>query len=386
MASVPKEMRELPRALQTLVQPDVPPDITPPQELPIPAALLWSAPAIRVAKISAIARLNTNAMVSPSLHLPNHELDLSDISISATSFTSDALALPVGTTSPVVVNRPAPVEKAPEMWSNSAQPPEPATVISVSKMQMQEGTIALPAVNQAAAVFSADRLSLGREGASTLAGSGEGDGSADGDGAREKAPGGEDSPATASESPRPQGASTGSNTAPAQTSGAAPGNGLDDESAVSRIRLSKDGKFGIVVVGSSLAEQYPETQGLWGGRLAYSVYVHVGLEKNWILQYSLPRSVDAAAAGEDVRPDAPWPFDIVVPHKALRGLNANALVIHGFVNIAGRFEQLAVVSPRGFAQEALMLSALREWQFRPAGQRGRSTAVEVLLIIPETAE
>jgi hypothetical protein len=150
--------------------------------------------------------------------------------------------------------------------------------------------------------------------------------------------------------------------------------------------LSKDGKFGIVVVGSSLAEQYPETQGLWGGRLAYSVYVHVGLAKNWILQYSLPRSVDAAAAGEDVRPDAPWPFDIVVPHKALSGLNANALVIHGFVNIAGRFEQLAVVSPRGFAQEALMLSALRDWQFRPAGQRGRSTAVEVLLIIPETAE
>ena len=120
--------------------------------------------------------------------------------------------------------------------------------------------------------------------------------------------------------------------------------------------------------------------------MAYSVYVHAGMAKNWILQYSLPRSADAAAGGENVRPDAPWPFDIVVPHGALSGFNADALMIHGFVNVAGRFEQLAIVSPRDFAQQAFMLSALREWQFRPASQNGQATAVEILLIIPESAE
>jgi hypothetical protein len=31
-----------------------------------------------------------------------------------------------------------------------------------------------------------------------------------------------------------------------------------------------------------------------------------------------------------------------------------------------------------------MLSALREWQFRPASQNGQATAVEILLIIPES--
>ncbi len=59
-------------------------------------------------------------------------------------------------------------------------------------------------------------------------------------------------------------------------------------------------------------------------------------------------------------------------------------MIHGFVNVAGRFEQLAIVSPQDYAEKAFMLSALREWQFRPASQNGRATAVEVLLIIPQT--
>jgi len=54
------------------------------------------------------------------------------------------------------------------------------------------------------------------------------------------------------------------------------------------ITLPKDGKFGVVVVGSSLAEEFPETVHLWTGRMAYTVYLRVGVGKNWILQYSLP--------------------------------------------------------------------------------------------------
>jgi hypothetical protein len=97
----------------------------------------------------------------------------------------------------------------------------------------------------------------------------------------------------------------------------------------------------------------------------------------------MPRSAEAATAGDVVRPDPPWPFYIVVPHIAADDVNADALMIHGFVNAAGRFEQLGVVSPPDFAQSEFVLNTLEEWKFRPAVQNGQVTTVEVLLIIPE---
>jgi hypothetical protein len=61
-------------------------------------------------------------------------------------------------------------------------------------------------------------------------------------------------------------------------------------------------------------------------------------------------------------------------------------MVHGFVNQAGRFEQLAIVFPPQFAQARFVLDALALWQFRPATQGGQNIKVEVLLIIPETPE
>jgi hypothetical protein len=135
-----------------------------------------------------------------------------------------------------------------------------------------------------------------------------------------------------------------------------------------------------------MEEEYPETAGLWNSRLAYTVYLHVGLAKNWILQYSLPRSDDAAAAGNIARIGAPWPYHIVRPNLSPDEINADALMVHGFLNEAGRFEALAVVFPPKFAQAQFVLDSLKQWQFRPATQNGRDTRVEVLLIIPEETE
>jgi hypothetical protein len=42
-----------------------------------------------------------------------------------------------------------------------------------------------------------------------------------------------------------------------------------------------------------------------------------------------------------------------------------------------------VVFPSDFSQAQFVLSALRQWRFRPATQNGMVVAVEVLLIIPE---
>jgi hypothetical protein len=153
-----------------------------------------------------------------------------------------------------------------------------------------------------------------------------------------------------------------------------------------RITLPKDGQFGVVVVGSSLEEKFPETAELWSGRMAYTVYLHVGLAKSWILQYSLPRSAEAAAGGNIARIDAPWPYNIVRPNIPPGEINADALMVHGIVNRSGRFEELSVAFPPDFAQSQFVLDALEQWQFRPAMQDGQPAAVEILLLIPEVQQ
>jgi hypothetical protein len=139
-------------------------------------------------------------------------------------------------------------------------------------------------------------------------------------------------------------------------------------------------------VGSSLEEKYPETAELWSGRLSYTVYLHVGLAKSWILQYTLSRADNAAAAGNIARIEAPWPYNIVRPNIAPDAIDADALMVHGFVNQAGRFEALTVAFPPQFAQAQFVLNSLAQWQFRPATQNGQNVKVEVLLIIPEETE
>jgi len=182
------------------------------------------------------------------------------------------------------------------------------------------------------------------------------------------------------------GANAQSNVAIDQDGGSTAGLAPGGELSLTHLTLPKDGQFGVVVVGSSLNEQYPEIVGIWNSRLVYTVYLHIGLGKSWILQYSLPRTDEAAAGGSINRPEAPWPYDIMRPHLNPEDYNSDAIMVHGFVNAAGRFDRLALVFPAGFTQAKFVLNALQQWQFRPARQDGHIAAVEVLLIIPEETE
>jgi hypothetical protein len=153
-----------------------------------------------------------------------------------------------------------------------------------------------------------------------------------------------------------------------------------------QFNLPKNGQFGAVVVGASLEAKYPELSGVWSDRVAYTVYLHVGLSKSWILQYSLPRSTEAQDSGNVSRLEAPWPYNIVRPNLAPDSLNADALLVHGYVNEAGKFESLGVAFPPDFQAAQFVLDALNQWQFRPAARNGLMQKVEVLLIIPEERE
>ena len=104
------------------------------------------------------------------------------------------------------------------------------------------------------------------------------------------------------------------------------------------------------------------------------------------MQYSLPRGDDAAEAGSMTQLSAPWPYNIVRPSNGAGEMEADALMVHGFVNTAGHFEGLNIVVPPDYPGAKLMLESLQQWEFRPAVQNGQNVKVEVLLIIPEEAQ
>ena len=61
------------------------------------------------------------------------------------------------------------------------------------------------------------------------------------------------------------------------STGSGAGSGTDDGPTTVQFKLPKDGQFGAVVVGASLEAKYPEMSGVWNDRIAYTVYLHVGL-------------------------------------------------------------------------------------------------------------
>jgi hypothetical protein len=382
-APVPRQIAQRTPAPRTLVQPDIPPNLLPLQETPIPAVLLWSAQKLPTKRI-ALPRPHeaTAADVRPSLDSPNEEANLADLAISSSDSATATQALSPSTTSPVVINNPELKQQVPETTSQTADQPTPAAAMSLSDLHMPAGAAVLPPANQTAPAPAPAGATL----ASKLSGSSRQEGNGGPDGKKSENGAGRNSDDSGKKAAPTSGVGTqnAAKAVPAQVAGT--GSNSVKAPSAEHITLPKNGQFGAVVVGSSMEEEYPETAGLWNSRLAYTVYLHVGLKKNWILQYSLPRSDDAATAGNIARIGAPWPYNIVRPNLSADEVNADALMIHGFLNEAGRFEALAVVFPPKFAQEQFLLDSLKQWQFRPATQNGRDTRVEVLLIIPEEPE
>jgi hypothetical protein len=386
-ARIPANFIPQKQAVQTLIQPDAPHDLVIPHEIPLPQVFAWSAPDPAVRKIVQPAPQTVVKIdVPPSIDLPNQEMRVADIKISSTVFDAKTpMPLP-SKTSPVSAQAPQKTQQIPQTASKTTGQPTPASVISASKIQLQEGTVTLPMVNEVAAAPFTGSLTPGES--KSLSQSLSQNMSQPSRGKTD----GKENTAGVGQSSGNQTGNVAATAAPQQGGGTGQPGGVDvsvtsggAQRTVVHITLPKDGKFGVVVVGSSVADDYPEIGNMWSGRLAYTVYLHVGVAKNWILQYSLPRLQGAVSAGNVARPDAPWPYDITRP-SIDADTNTDAIMVHGFVNASGRFEQLAVVFPTELAEAKFLLRALQQWQFRPALQNGHATPVEVLLIIPDQTE
>jgi len=329
---------------QTLVQPEFRSHLSFAQPVPLPTMMIWTPAVSPHQKIVPPPQPATSANVTPSIELPNQEVKLAAVAIASTDLPSRKEAMGAGTTSPIETRSAKPLEMPPATLSEALEQPTPAAVLSISDVRMSEGAVFLPPVNDVAKAG--------------------GRGSADG------------------------GKNSGTNAKGASRSGAEREE-VDDLAIDGRrlltehIVLPRDGKFSVVVVGNSVADDYPDMPNLWANRMAYTAFLHVGLKKNWILQYSLTRAAEEAEAGRVARLESPWPYEITRPDLLSRDLNADALMVHGVMNQAGRLESLAIAFPSNFRYASFVLHALRQWQFRPARQNGQPTAVEVLLIIPE---
>jgi hypothetical protein len=410
--SVTQQTAKLMPAPQTLLQPDLPADLVTFKKVPVPLVVLWSpektAPVKKI--VAPLPDKAAIAVVHPTLDTPINEENLADLRISPSVFVTQTPAPLPSTTSPIVVHGPEDARKVPQTTSKppEEQTPTPARVVSLSDTRVAQGTVVIPLVNQSSSKEASGTTVPGQLkdpspagiGTSTSKSSGTSVGKGTGDRSG-NAP--DTSTAAGSNSTNGAKDSAGKSTAPGpaatQTAslaraqsgasaglaqGAASGSGAGVNPSAVHISLPKDGQFGVVVVGSSIAESYPETAELWSGRMASTVYLRVGLTRSWILQYALPRLVDAAAQGG--RLEAPWPYEIVRPNLELAQIDSDALILHGFVNKDGRFEKLEVAFPEQFVQAGMLLNVLNQWQFRPAKQNGQMTAVEVLLIIPGQSE
>ncbi len=370
-ASHPAVMRQTADAEkgpQTLVQPDIPDPVRALIEMPVPTVVIWSPKREQVKTLVApLPEKATASDVKPSVKAPNEEVNLGDIAISSARIPTEGLPVFPTTTSPLVVHGPNMVQLAPVTTSQKAAMPTPTAVMSISDLRMPDGTATLPPVNQTTEQRESGILAPGQASA----------------GRKSNTTGGVGSDETAGNSGTTDGvAGDRSGTKP----GDGNGSGADEGLSTEHFTLPRNGQFGAIVVGASLEERFPELAGIWNDRVAYTVYLHVGLQKSWILQYSLPRGAEAAQAGNITRLEAPWPYNIVRPNLAPENFNSDAILVHGFVNRQGRFESLGLAFPPDFQQGRFVLDALAQWQFRPAVQNGQTERVEVLIIIPEEDE
>ena len=321
------------------IQPEIHSRLSFASKIPQPNNLAWTADTVAHKRIIPAAQdLHAAAEIETLPGAPHQAIHPADIFVPSTELSppSEAVPAPFRDGLALAIPTTATISTAPLLESATS-----AAVLSLSEIRMLDQTVMVSPVDQTAAANAAGNATLER-------GVNLADG---GDGAKREDAG----------------------------DAAIDGRPLSTEHIV----LPKNGKFSVVAVGSSLAEEYPQTADIWADRVAYTAYLHVGLGKSWILQYSATRAADMADAGRVERLDAPWPYDILRPNLLSRDVHADALMVHGVLNQAGRLESLAVAFPSSFHYTSFVLRALSQWQFRPALENGQATPVEVLLIIPE---
>src|SRR6202008_1424125 len=137
--------------VETVIQPDVANNVLLQKEAPIPQVMVWSSRDYAVKNIvPASQQTEAKLEVQPTLDAPNHAVHVSDLRVSPGPSETKAPLPEPSTTPPVVARGRDPTQKVPETASKSSGQPAAGSIISLSDVQMKDGTAILPMVNQVA--------------------------------------------------------------------------------------------------------------------------------------------------------------------------------------------------------------------------------------------
>jgi hypothetical protein len=145
------------------------------------------------------------------------------------------------------------------------------------------------------------------------------------------------------------------------------------------IQRSPQGKFDSIVVQSSPLEQFPGGAALLHGRPIFTVYVPMGVGKDWSMFFCGPPTAASNAPNDPIEP--PYPFRLLRPKISIPTYQKYALV-HGFITEQGAVRDLTVIQPVKAETAAALSDALSQWTFRPATRQGAAVAVEFVIAVP----
>lgn len=374
--------------------------IPPPKNAIIPTTLLAAAhPRLTQKIVSPQPHRNPAAPMPTTLSLPNAAIHVSNIRLSPAHLAIPNLPTPASTTVPYELDNPTTNAQIIETTSPSQQQPTPTRLLAISDLKAVKGIIPIPQteneVQKTEVKGSAMTGTLARKpGTGKLASKGlstmDHTHLASAGTTRhlkrktlhaaaiqtlKKANMQGNTPSVPNRSNRNLATLKGRSSE--QTLA---GQGAGNHLSFTRLSKSATGRFGAVVMGDSSEMDFPETADLWRGRNVYTVYIDVGEPISWILQYALPKSATRAQRQGTLA--APYPYEMLRPNFAPSALNADDLLVHGFITAKGKLVDVDTEFPPNFVFAKAILQALKQWQFRPAKVDGKATRVEALLIIP----
>jgi len=125
------------------------------------------------------------------------------------------------------------------------------------------------------------------------------------------------------------------------------------------------------------------------GRPIYTVYLQVGANKEWVLQFCVPDMAGPVQTGGLVSLGKPAPIGAPYPMVTVRPPEdwqhgSDYLLVHGFLDESGRFRDLRILPGESAAPPttSALLDYLGYWEFRPAVRDGRPVRIEVILAVP----
>lgn len=245
-----------------------------------------------------------------------------------------------------------------------------------------------------------DREIPGRGGAATVPGAASGASKAPG---RTASAAGETVPARAAASSAPTGAgqqavleaanspqsksAAGANPVNRPAAARPPDPVQNNSAAVIRIAHPANGNFDVVILQSVSRDDLPDAGASLSGNPVYTVYLKVGDEREWLLEYCIPASGNTRASTYQVNIDdpgvvsAPYPVATVIPRNVLELQHSKHIALHGLLSTTGVFHNVTAPDMEDpLVREVLPL--LNQWQFRPALRDKVPVEVEILLIIP----